>query len=181
MFKFSQVKAETVGCSILIESCLSTGVVVKWLTDALLFCNSTRLPCPWDFPRKNTEVSFHFLLQGIFPTQGSNACLLCWQMDSLPLSHQFNSVQSISSLRLFENPGTASHHAWQSIINSQSLLKLMSIESVMPSNHLILCRPLLLLPSIFSSIRVFSNESVLHIRWPKYRSVSFSLVAYHMI
>ena len=100
MFKFSQVKAETVGCSILIESCLSTGVVVKWLTDALLFCNSTRLPCPWDFPRKNTEVSFHFLLQGIFPTQGSNACLLCWQMDSLPLgSHGKPRVLAFGALQ----------------------------------------------------------------------------------
>ena len=64
--------------------------------------------------------------------------------------------------------GTAAHPASLSIINSQSLLKLMSIESVMPSNYLIFCHPLLLLPSIFSSIRVFSNESVLHIRWPKY-------------
>ena len=65
-------------------------------------------------------------------------------------------------------PWTAAHQVSLSIINSRNLLKLMSIESVMPSNHLILCRPLLLLPSIFPSIRVFSNESVLHIRWPKY-------------
>ena len=72
-------------------------------------------------------------------------------------------------------PRTAAHHASLSITNSQSLLRLMSIESVMPSNHLILCRPLLLLPSTFPSIRVFSNESVLHIRWPKYWSFSFSI------
>ena len=72
-------------------------------------------------------------------------------------------------------PWTAAHQASLSITNSQSLLKLMSIESVMPSNHLIFCRPLLLLPSIFPSIRVFSNESVLHIRWPKYWSFSFSI------
>ena len=71
-------------------------------------------------------------------------------------------------------PWTAAHQASLSITNSRSLLKLMSIESVMPSNHLILCRPLFLLPSIFPSIRVFSNESVLHIRWPKYWSFSFS-------
>ena len=69
---------------------------------------------------------------------------------------------------------TATHQASLSITNSWSLLKLMSIESVMPSNHLILCHPLLLLPSIFPSIRVFSNDSVLHIRWPKYWSFSFS-------
>ena len=72
-------------------------------------------------------------------------------------------------------PWTAACQASLSITNSQSLLKLTSTESVMPSNHLILCRPLLLLPSIFPSIRVFSNESVLHIRWPKYWSFSFSI------
>ena len=72
-------------------------------------------------------------------------------------------------------PWTASHQASLSIINSQNLLKLMSIELVMPSNHLILCCPLLLLPSIFPSIRVFSSESVLRIKWPKYRSFSFSI------
>jgi len=72
-------------------------------------------------------------------------------------------------------PWTAAHQASLSITKSQSLLKLMSIESVMPSNHLVLCCPLLLLPSIFPSIRVFSNESVLHIRWPKYWSFSFSI------
>ena len=87
----------------------------------------------------------------------------------------FNSVQSLSHVRLFATRWTAARQASLSITNSQSLLKLMSIESVMPSNHLILCRPLLLLPSIFPSIRVFSNESVLHIRWPKYWSFSFSI------
>ena len=72
-------------------------------------------------------------------------------------------------------PWTAAHQASLSITNSQTSPKLMSIESVMPSSHLILCHPLLLLPSIFPSIRVFSNESVLHIRWPKYRSFSFNI------
>ena len=72
-------------------------------------------------------------------------------------------------------PWTAARQASLSITNSQSLLKLMSIASVMPSNHLILCHPLLLLPSIFPSVRVFSNESALHIRWPKYWSFSFSI------
>ena len=75
----------------------------------------------------------------------------------------------------FCDPMDPTHQASLSITNSQSLLKLMSIESVMPSNHLILCRPLLLPPSIFPSIRVFSNQSVLHIRWPKYGSFSFSI------
>ena len=85
---------------------------------------------------------------------------------------QFNSCQSFSRVQLFETPWTASCQASLSITNTWSLLKLMSIE---PSNHLILCRPFLLLPSIFSSIRVFSNESALHIRWPKYWSFSFSI------
>ena len=88
---------------------------------------------------------------------------------------QLSSVQSLSSVRLFATPWTAAHQASLSITNSQSLLKLMSIELVMPSNHLILCHPLLFLPSIFPSIRVFSNESVLCIRWPKYWSFSFSI------
>ena len=85
-------------------------------------------------------------------------------------SVQFSSVQSLSHVRLFATPWTAVCQASLSITNSQSLPKLMSVESVMPSDHLILCHPLLLLPSIFPSMRVFSNESVLHIRWPKYWS-----------
>ena len=81
----------------------------------------------------------------------------------------------LSRVQLFATPWTAAHQASLSITNSQSLLKLMSIKLVMPSNHLILCHPLLLLPSIFPSIRVFSNESVLCIRWPKYWIFSFSI------
>ena len=88
---------------------------------------------------------------------------------------QSNSVQSLSRVRFFVTPWTAAHQASLSITNSQSLLELSSIESVMPSNHLILCCPLLFPPSIFPSIRVFPNESVLHIRWPKYWSFSFSI------
>ena len=87
----------------------------------------------------------------------------------------FTSVQLLSRVRLFVIPWTAACQASPSITNSWSLLKLMSIESVVPSNHLILCHPLLLPPSIFPSIRVFSNESVLCIRWPKYWSFSFSI------
>ena len=108
---------------------------------------------------------------------------LLWNPVVLPISQQywssqFSSVQSLSHVRLFANP--AECQASLSITNSQSLLQLMFIESVMPSNHLILCCPLLLPPLIFPSIRVFSSESVLHLRWPKYWSFntkfwSFSL------
>ena len=94
----------------------------------------------------------------------------------VPSSAQFTSVQSFSQVQLFVTPRTAAHQASLSITNSQSLLKLMSIGSVMPSNHLILCHPLLFLPSIFPSIRVFSSKSALRINWPKYWSFSFSII-----
>ena len=106
-------------------------------------------------------------------TRGNSG--VCWEHSSCCSDPQFSSIQSLSCVRLFVTPWTAAHQASLSITNSQSLLKLMSIESVMPSNHLILCRPLLLPPSIFPSIRVFSNESVLLIRWPKCWSFSFSI------
>ena len=102
--------------------------------------------------------------------QAQGTCVL----NTLPFT-QFSSVQSLSHVRLFVTPWTAAHQASLSITNSQSLPKLMPIKSVMPSNHLILCWPLLLLPSIFPSIRVFSNESVLRIRWPKDWSFIFSV------
>ena len=86
-----------------------------------------------------------------------------------------SSVQLLSQVQLLVIPWTAAHQAPLSITNSQSLLKLMSIESVMPSNHLVLCCPLLLLPSTFPIIRVFSNELILHIRWSKYWRFSFSI------
>ena len=88
---------------------------------------------------------------------------------------EFRSVQSLSRVRFFATPWTAACQASLSIIDSRSLFKLMSIKSVMPFNHLVLCHPLLLLPSIFPSIRVFSNESVLPIRWPNYWNFSFSI------
>ena len=103
---------------------------------------------PWDFPGKSTGVGCHFLPQRIFPTQGSNPGLLCCRQMFYHLSHQGS---------------------------PQSWLKLMSIELVMPYNHLILCCTLFLLPSIVPSIRVFFNESVLCIRWPKDWSFSFSI------
>ena len=103
----------------------------------------------------------NFLLHS--PASGHLGCFLV-----------LSSVQSLSRVRLFATPWTAAHQAFLSFPNSWSLLKLMSIEFVMPSNHLNLCCPLLLLPSIFPNTRVFFNESVPHIRWPKY--YSFSLI-----
>ena len=92
-----------------------------------------------------------------------------------PVVTQFSSVYSLSHVRLFATPWITAHQASLSITKSRSLLKLMSIESVMPSSHLIICHPLLLLPPILPSIRVFSSESTLHMRWPKYWSFSFSV------
>ena len=89
--------------------------------------------------------------------------------------NKFNSVQSLSCVQLYVTPWMAARQASLSITNSRSLLKLMTIESVMPYNYIILCRPLLLPPSIFPSMRVFSNEAVHHIKWPKYQSFSFSI------
>jgi len=89
--------------------------------------------------------------------------------------YQFSSVQSLSRVQLFVTPYATAHQASLSIINSWNLLKLMSVESVIPYNYLILCRPLLLPPSIFPSIRVFSSESALPIRWPKYWSFSLNI------
>ena len=127
------------------------------------------------------ELYPHPSLQGLlgFPKRKTQSCPF---QDLKPLSHKklripgLNpTVQSLSCVRLFAIPWTAARQASLSITNSWSLLKLMPIRLVMPSNHLILCLPLLLLPSIFPSIRVFSNESGLHIRWPKYWSFSFSI------
>ena len=102
-------------------------------------------------------------------TPGLGSCSHCSRTVSL------SSVQSLSHVWLFATPWTAAHQVSLAITNSRNLLKLMSIRLVMPSNHVILCCPLLLLPSTFPSIRIFSNESVLHIRWPKCWSFSFSI------
>ena len=102
-----------------------------------------------------------------------------WRMNTG--NHQFSSVQSLSRVWLFVTPWIAACQASLSIINSRSSLRVTSIESVMPSSHLILCRSLLLLPTIPPSIRVFSNESTLHIRWPKYWSFSFSISPTHYL
>ena len=97
------------------------------------------------------------------------------ELDGSPCCELFRAVQSHSRVRRFATPWTVAHQAFLSISNSRSLLKQVSIELVMPSKHLILCCPLLLLPSIFPSLRVFSNESTLRIRWPKYWSFSFNI------
>ena len=104
-----------------------------------------------------------------------NFCFNYWFIWAYSINIQFSSVQLLSCFWLFATPWIAAHQASLSITNSQSSLRLMSIELVMPSSHLILCRPLLLPPSIFPGIRGFSKESALHIRWPKYWSFSFSI------
>ena len=119
-----------------------------------------RLLCPWDFPGKNTVVGCHFLLQGVFPTQGLNLGLLLFSCSAVS--------DSLAAA------WTAACQDSLSVTIFWSLLKLI-IKSVMPSNHPILCRPLLLLPSIFPSIRVFCKELALLIRWPKYWNFSFSI------
>ena len=117
-------------------------------------------------------------LQGIFPTQGLNPYLLClphWQVGSLPLAPPGTPISVTQWCPTVCDPWTAAHQVSLSITNSRSLLRLMAIEPVMPSNHLILCHPLLLPPSIFPSNRLFSSELVLRIRWPKYWSFSLSI------
>ena len=119
----------------------------------------------------------------VLQLNGSDGCttvyllkkLHCTLVMDIISSSQFNSVQLLSRVRLFVTPWIAAHQASLSITNSQSLLKLMSIELVMPFNHLILCRPLLLLPLVLPSIRVFSNESTRLMSWPKYWSFSLSI------
>ena len=140
----------------------------------------TRLLCPRDSPGRSTGVGCHCLLCSLLtlPKISPNIhCILTelstclWVLLTLQEwvweKKAFSSVQSLSRVRFFVTALTAALQASLFITNSQSLLKLMSIELVMPSNHLILCYPLLLLPSIFPSIRVFSNKSALCIRWPK--------------
>ena len=128
-------------------------------------------PSPWDLPDWGIEPR-SLTLAGGFLTSVSPGNP-CWSIADYRF--QFSSVHLLSCVWLFAAPWTASRQASLSITNSWSLLKLMSIELAMPFNHLILCFPLLLLPSVFSSIRVFSKESVLHIRWPKFWSISVSI------
>ena len=126
-----------------------------------------------------TSMLYSYIVLLIYVNEGY---IFVWKSAFLQNSCQsfyglgwLSSVQSLSCVRLFATPWTPTHQASLSITNSQSLPKLMFIESVMPSNHLILCHSLLLPPSLFPSIRVFSNESALHIRWPKCWSFSFNI------
>ena len=140
--------------------------VNKVVSACLVMSDSLRpysLLCPWDSPGKNTGVGCHFLIQGIFLTQGANLALLCllhWQMDS-------QSCPTLCDPMDCSTPGLP------------EFTQLMFIESMMSSNQLNLCRHLLLPPSIFPSIRIFSNESVLHIKRPKYQSFSFNNSPYN--
>ena len=142
----------------------------------------------WTWLTKHTHTDhLERLLQFLGPKETPVECVNKWMdislwlvfskfLKTLRLPHwKFSSIQSLSPVQLFVTPWTAARQASLSITNSWSTLKLMSIESVMPSNHFILCHPLFLLPSIFPSINVFSHESVLHIRWPNHWSFSFSI------
>ena len=130
---------------------------------------------PWRWDRLPTPVFFGFPCGSAGKESACNVGDLGWIPGLGRSLILFSSVQSLSRVRLFATPWIAARQASLSITNSQSLLRLMSIELVMLSSHLILCRPLLLLPLIPPSIRVFSSESVLHIRWPKYWSFSFNI------
>ena len=139
----------------------------------------TRLFCPWDFSRQGYWSGLPFPSPGDLPNPGIEPRSPALQADSLPTELQgkhISSVQSLSRVQLFATPWIAACQASLSITNSRSSLRLTSIQSVMPSSHLSLCRPLLLLPPIHPSIRVLSNESTLHMRWPKYWSFSFSII-----
>ena len=125
-------------------------------------------PSPGDLPNPGIKPGLLHCRQMIY-------WLSCEGSPALTYGIDISSVDSLSCVRLFSTPGIAAHQASLSITNSWSSLGLTSIESVMPSSHLILCRPLLPLPSIPPSIRVFSNDSTLHMRWPKYWSFSFSI------
>ena len=125
----------------------------------------------------NLYKLFHFWFENVVPIKCRNRRKIDYSLSIYTRDGvQFSSVQLLSRVQVFLTPWTAASQASLSIANSQNLLRLMSTESVMPSNHLILCHPLLLLSSIFPSIRVFSNESVLCIRWPKYWNFSFSII-----
>ena len=137
-----------------------------------IFCDGLAF---WMAQWLDTGISVWDISQNAW-SQDISCLYLRWSFLRSWNNHHFSSVQSLSRVRLFATPWIAARQASLSIVNSRSLLKLMSIELVMPSSHLSLCHPLLLLPPIPPSIRVFSNESTLHMRWPKYWSFSFSII-----
>ena len=153
--------------------------LVTQLCPTLCHPMDCKAPLSIGFPRQEYSSGLPFSSPGIEPVSLASPALAgrFFTTDSPGMpSCFFSSVQSLSCVWLFVTPWTAAHQTSLSITNTRSLLKLMSIKSVMPSNHLILCHPLLLPPSIFPSIRVFFNESVIHIRWPKYWSFSFTSI-----
>ena len=143
----------------------------------LVFCHREQIKCICRTVQKHSTILHLELVWFIYEFCGFNVCLLPrLHTESIPdFNWLLSSVQSLSRVQLFATPWTTACQASLSITNSWSLPKPISTESVMPSNHLVLCHPLLLLPSIFPSIRVFSNESALHIRWPNYWSFSFNI------
>ena len=149
-------------------------LVVSWLNSKLLNTELTLLLVFLDSVIACLSVQLPWSIVAWYPL--FNLQMKCFvSLLRFPLLVQFSSVQSLSRVRLFVTPWIAARQASLSITKSRSLLKLIPIESVMPSNYLILCRPLLLLPPIPPSIRVFSNESTLHMRWPKYWSFSINI------
>ena len=181
----------------LLQNAFSNSLICVWPQSCLTLLWSCRVwtvaprPfCPWNFPNRNSGVSCHSPPPGDLPNsvtklmspaspalaRGFFTVSAFWEVSfskSLPIV-KFSTVAQ--SCPLFVTPWTSAHQASLSITNSRSSLKLMSIKSVMPSSHLILCHPLLLLSPIPPSIRIFSNESTLHMRWPKYWSFSFSII-----
>ena len=149
-------------------------LVFSWLNSKLLNTELTLLLVFLDSVIACLSVQLPWSIVAWYPL--FNLQMKCFvSLLRFPLLVQFSSVQSLSRVRLFVTPWIAARQASLSITKSRSLLKLIPIESVMPSNYLILCRPLLLLPPIPPSIRVFSNESTLHMRWPKYWSFSINI------
>ena len=152
---------------------ISSSKGFSWPRDQThIFCIAGRFFTNWATRESDSVIHIYIYLS-------MSIMVYYWILNIDPCATQFSSVQSLSRVWLIATPWTAARQASLSITNSQSLLKFMSIESVMLSNNLILCHPLLLLPSIFPSIRVFSNESVLHIRWPKYWGFSFNISPFH--
>ena len=157
----------------------SSAFFIVQLSHPYMTTGKTRALTRWTFVGQVMSLLFNMLSRLVITFLPRSKCLLISWLQSpsavIFSSVQFSSVQSLSHVQLFATPWTATRQGSLSITNAQSLFKLMSIMSVMPSNHLILCCPLLLPPSTFPSIRAFSNESVLHIRWPKCWSFSFSI------
>ena len=143
----------------------------KTCVSLLIFCFDDMSICVSGVLKSPTVI----VLLSISPFMSVSVCLMYWGAPMLGASVQFSLVQSLSRVQLFATPWIAACQASPSITNSWSSLKFMSIESVMPSSHLIFCYPLLLLPPIPPSIRVFSNESTLCMRWPKYWSFRLSI------